>query len=151
MVIKVTAKGIKPLKRKLNAIDLAVDSNVIVKASADLLLRRIKERFLREVDDNNEPWAPLKDPRARAGKSTRNPGGARAGGILRDTDALFKSLRVGLFGNGVAKISSDIPYAVYHQKGIGVPERRFLGCNAEDSIAIKHLILTRIEKAKKSG
>lgn len=111
---------------------------------AKILVARIRDRFLREVDPDSNPWIP-----SRAGLIRKSKGG---GGTLYDTGRLFNSIRIGPVDEGVTTIFTDVPYAAIHQKGSGkIPARPFLGFSKEDVDTSKQIIdfiIARISKAK---
>lgn len=96
-------------------------------------------------------WAPLTPAtiRRRRGQGTPEP--------LRDTGVLMTSLAP--LGADVFRLTplsveagTNVPYAGYHQLGIGVPARPFLMLQPEDEETILNIALEEVKnKAKESG
>lgn len=109
----------------------------------DLLLRRIKDRFERQVDPDGRPW-----PRAAAStlKRKTNPKLLQRSGTLLRSIAIIRVNNRGLavatgagFRIGVTDPEAA-RYGRFHQFGIGVPQRRFLGIGELDRKAVDSLL-----------
>jgi phage gpG-like protein len=143
-------RGATRLKRRLDTIrkaarEVVTDQDGGIKS---LLIRRNLERFDRAVNPDEIPWEPLDDStvRRKAGK-----GFAKPNQPLFATGTLRKSIGVIRGGSAVIAVSSgagfrigianqEADYGRFHQLGIGVPERKFLGINAKDVKAVDSLL-----------
>lgn len=148
--------GAKALRRRINTIQAGLPLLVSRDRMSAFLLRRIKERFLKEQSPDGTRWARL-SPNTKPGLS-----------ILRSTSALYNNIDVldgaGGFGSatgagfriGVKNASSQQPgrrrtdnpavYGRYHNLGIGVKRRRFLGVGRLDIKAVDSLLRRELHK-----
>lgn len=115
------------------------ESDFVLKQASSVLLNRIRNRFLREVDPIEQPWVPSK-----AGIARRATGGT---GTLFDTGILFRSIQLAGINGNEAKISTDVPYAKYHNSGIGQVQRIFMGINENDALVVERVLQRLIDKA----
>ena len=107
------------------------------------LLRSHDERWLREVDADDAPWAKLKKA-TLARKKKKRP---NAGKLVFDDH--LQRLTVQTFAAGVA-IGSSEKYAATHQFGApdrGIKARPFLGVSDEDREEINALAADYLVKA----
>lgn len=101
-----------------------VDTNLILDTAGAVLLNRIRTRYLAETDPDGVPWIPSK-----AGLRRRLIGGT---GTLFETGTMFHSIQLHKVNDTERSISTDVPYAGYHQNGKGQVKRVFLGFSSED-------------------
>jgi len=135
-------RGAARLRQRLQRIRVGAAAILVGNDLAETLLRRIKARFLAQVDPDYQPWAPL------AARTQRYRG--RAKGILYASGRLYGSLGIirgrhqGLLttNTGVgARIGVRDPeiarYGRAHQFGTThLPARRFLGVGARDVASV---------------
>lgn len=131
--------GLNGLYKSLDAMDPAIKPGQILDEAGALLLSRIRQRFLAEVDPNGKPWFPSN---AAIWRKKRGYGG----GTLFDTGRLFHSIQLHKVGDD-REISTDVPYAPDHNFGIGQVLRPFMGYSAEDVDLMERLIVLRIQQA----
>lgn len=151
-MISITVSGQDEVEEFLAGIEDALEVESILDQGAALLLARIRERFLAQVDPDGKPWIPSFSARIRAFTG-------RGGGTLFDTGRLFHSIQVYHEGKNTRSIGTDVPYAKDHQLGLkpgqpsssgrifkhGLPARRFLGFNEEDVDVVTGMVVKRIE------
>lgn len=135
-MITVTVTGITELRKKLKALQTALDVQDILDESEAILLNRIRTRFLAEQDPDGLSWkrsqAAIKENRA----------------TLFKTGTLFHSIQAFKIGRNGRGIGTDVPYAKYHQFGTPtLPIRAFLGMSAEDLSIIELRVVQRITEA----
>lgn len=111
------------------------------KRAAILLDRWVQKNFQTE-GGGWEPFAVYK-PQGRRGRWISRSGGRpgyldTSAKLLRDTGALRLSFRP-FATRKDAGIGSELDYAEFHEKGIGVPMRRMLPVNADVQGALKDL------------
>lgn len=119
-----------------------------------LLLRRHKDRFNRQVDPDERPWAKSSEETL---KRKRRGSGKRK--VLHDTERLKRGLalirgRAALAINTGAEVRIGIKdgvaaaYGRYHQRGEGGQiQRRFLGIGRGDVRAVDLLLKSAIIRA----
>lgn len=145
--ILVSAATTRSLSRKLNNLRGRAATAAEGDAAQRRLLKRVKDRFLREVDERGIPWPGL-SPYTQKRKGIMGDGQ-----ILVDTGALYKSIRVekGAGGPGTVRVNtgagfrivaggSEAPYAPVHQFGSeDIPQRKFLGVSKQDVRSLTRL------------
>jgi phage gpG-like protein len=142
VAVKVTVNN--TVTKLLGSLSEAFDPRKVLEEAGALLLDRIRARFLREVDPDEEPWPP-----SEAAIKRRKQGGT---GTLFDTGDLFRSIQltevVGDSEYAEMQIFSDTPYGIFHQQGTSIlPVRRFMGVSDADSQLVEKLINKRIKEA----
>jgi phage gpG-like protein len=125
--------------RVFKALADITESDFVLKQASSVLLNRIRNRFLREVDPSEYPWVPSK-----AGIARRATGGT---GTLFDTGRLFRSIQQAEINGNETRITTDVPYAKYHQNGIGQVQRIFMGINENDALVVERVLQRLIDKA----
>lgn len=130
------------LEAKIKELQAKIDVKGILDEAGAALLNRQRERFLRQVDPDEVPWWPSE----AAAKRKRT---GRDGGTLFDTGNLFHSIQLHETGDDSRAISTDVPYAPYHQFGTKQPHslRPFLGFNEEDQNVFEMIVETRLKEA----
>lgn len=123
---------------KLKVLAELTDPTFVVQQASALVLNRIRSRFLREVDPAENPWPPSKAAIAR-----RASGGT---GTLFDTGRLFRSIQLASLQGNEARIGTDVPYAKYHQLGIGQVQRQFLGISDGDARLVERVLQRMINQ-----
>lgn len=154
--LKGHAKATQSLKRKLTALGVSTRRVFGQKELEQRTLKRVKRRYLQEVDPDGKPWTPLHP-------STRKRHGiAGPSQILIDSGNMYKDIQVirGTTANGPGTVKVNtgagfrigVPntkYAALHQYGSeDVPARPFIGLNRAD---VKSLIamIGRMLKGKR--
>lgn len=154
-VVKVKVVKHKSLRAKLayvgNAYLIAKNSDVL----ADLLIRRIKRRFVQGVDANGTPWEPYSDGTRPSAK-----------GMLRNTETLLNSIQrvsnnsptvsfntgAGFRISALAKNERDgVFYGIVHNLGSSdghVPQRNFMGVSSADNRAVVRKFKLMVDKGK---
>ena len=112
-----------------------VNTNEMLDAAGAMLLNRTRQRYLAELNPDKVPWLPSK-----AGLKRRLMGGT---GTLFKTGRLFHSIQLHKVSNNERSISTDVPYAKFHQWGI----RKFLGFNNEDQHMFTRVVETMLARA----
>lgn len=136
MILTVSIDNIDSLQSTLSKVSQALDVTEVLDEAEALLLNRIRDRFLHQVDSNNVPWKPSKRV-IKVGGST-----------LFLSGTLFHSIQAFTKGPDYRSIGTDVSYGKYHQYGMGSnPTREFLGVNGEDANLIEKRILQRVMEA----
>jgi phage virion morphogenesis protein len=139
--VRIRAEGFPEIKRKLDKLNLATDSEEALDAAGAYLLNQIKTRFLRQEATDGSTW-PVSQGSIFRKKSGRD------GGTLFDKGKLFESIELRRGGPGVRIIGTDVSYAPDHQFGLnGNPKREFLGISNEDEAGVANIIEQRIKVA----
>jgi hypothetical protein len=139
--VKLEAKviGAKGLRAKLQRIQAGLPTVAAGASMGEYLVRRIKERFLREEAPSGARWAPL-SPETRKGpgilrysetmyKAIGVIGGTNEGSFALNTGAGF---RIGVRGSG-GDDSNPAVYGRFHQYGTKkMKARPFLGLSRAD-------------------
>jgi phage gpG-like protein len=107
--------------------------------AAAVLLNRQRTRYRDQIDPNLVPWIPSK-----ASLRRRLLGGT---GTLWKTGRLFHSIQLHRVGENDRAISTDVPYARFHQTGQGVTMRMFLGFNADDQSMFERVVNNEVKNA----
>jgi phage virion morphogenesis protein len=124
--ITLTIDGLTGIKKATSRLEKGFDLEEIIEDAGALLLNRVKTRFLAQEAPDGEKW-PVSDAARKREKS------GRGGGTLYDTGRLWLSIQEYRTKGGAAtRIGTDVPYAVYHQNGVGQLKREFLGFSDED-------------------
>jgi phage gpG-like protein len=121
---------------------LAVTPEVLFEETHAILLNRIRTRFRDGTDPHGIPWVESMAAKKRKSLGIGNK-------TLFDTGRLFHSIQAYKNKTGYA-IGTNVPYAVYHQRGEGQVTRVFLGFSSDDSDIIKSLLLRVIQRRKKT-
>lgn len=150
--------GARKLGRRIQTIRKNLSLPALIPEIGDLLYKRTMDRFRREVDPNENPWAPLAES-TLARKEAEGFGDEQKlvrKGYLRDAiqiirggiaDATFVNtgagLRIGITDPGVAE------YAKVQRRGIPgrMPAREFLGIGRLDVKAVDSLLRRRAKQA----
>lgn len=151
-------RGAEKLSQRIATIRQNYKLPAMVDEIGDLLLKRTKERFNREVDPDGAPWAPLTE------ETLRRKGrlGFADKGKLKRTEALYNAIRKIRGGAGTTfsntgagvRIGVDdpkvVPYATVQNNGNGrIPARRFLGIGALDVKAVDSYMRRQAAKMEK--
>lgn len=123
---------------RVTAIDRDYEEEDIIQGAAELALSRVLSRFRKEVDPDGRPWVP-----SAAAIREHRP-------TLQDTLRLYRSIRIYPGDDSESRNieTRGVPYAVKHQNGIGVIQRRFMGFDqaGEDERAIVEYIEGRVNQ-----
>ena len=139
--VQIIAKGFQDIKRKLDRLELATNTEEVLDVAGAFLLNQIKTRFLRQEATDGSIWPESKGSIFRA-KSGRD------GGTLFESGRLFESIVLSRGGPGIRIIGTDVEYAPKHQFGLeGNPKREFLGISPEDELGDRNIIEARIKVA----
>lgn len=150
-VIKDTpfVRGAQKLGRRIQTIRDNLKLPVMVDEITTLLLRRMLDRFDKEVDPQGNKWIPLAqstlERKARGGwgnenilvrtHDMRNAIQRIRGGLGSTFLNTGAGARIGIQNPAIAK------YAKFHRKGTAImPKRQFLGLNALDVKAVDSLL-----------
>lgn len=147
--------GTREVMRKIRAMRDAALAVADDAALENLLVGRVRGRFVQGVDPSGEPWPGLMESTI-ARKQRRHKG--EPDRLLRDTERLYASLQIvrgshaGLFagatGSGFRIGITDARAAVYgriHNYGLGgQAKRQFLGLGATDIISVRNFINRRL-------
>lgn len=125
------------LANQLRARSRSLASGVAVDALREraiaLLQADILSNFEESHDPDGVPWLPLKKPRADGSKKPL----VRTG-KLRDSFLLLKSNARTSGSLSTLLLRSDVPYAIFHQRGTRhIPKRRFIGIGKRVKIKLK--------------
>lgn len=160
-MIKGRVLGSSQVRAKLNAAREAIPEALSRERLGAFLLRRMKERFVRGVDPDGQPWRPLSPNTRRGVGPLRKTGnllqsikiieGNDRGGFATATGAGF---RIGITSikyksksdTGRSRVEDTAKYGPLHQLGIGVPKRRILGLGATDKKAVADLVRRELRK-----
>lgn len=135
--------GIKHVIDLLDGTQIPDQVERAVEESSALILNRIRTRFLKQVDPQEQPWIP-------SAASFRRAKQGRGGGTLFDTGRLFHSIQLYKTAPFEIHIGTDVPYGPNHQYGtIKLPQREFLGFSPKDRDLALNVFLKRIEGAFK--
>jgi phage gpG-like protein len=122
-------------------------SEVFDQASV-VLLNRIRGRFMNTTAPDGSIWPVSKGAIKRASAQGQNVGGRnyKDGKTLFMSGALFHSIEPVRYTALKRAIKSDVPYASYHNEGVGEKQRVFLGWNQEDADILMLLVKQRIQE-----
>lgn len=142
--------GAAALNRRLRRIREGVNATLLNdREITEFLVDRNRRRFREGVDPDGIRWTPLKKGTLRRKKWD---GVAQANRPLYRTGLLYRSIGVlsrkrgefGIAAVGTYRLGVRDPkaaaYGAYHQFGIGVPQRRFLGISALDIKAVDSML-----------
>lgn len=151
-MLTATATSVEELIATLFAIEKSLDTVEILDEAQALLLNRIRDRFLREVDPDNEPWpVSFSAIIRRAGGYTYKKGRRYTGtGTLFESGELFHSIQAYAIGPTESAIGTDVSYAKQVQEGDGgiMLPRMFLAFNEkEDLFLLERLVIKRLEES----
>jgi phage gpG-like protein len=147
-MINVLVRGLPQFEAIIAKLNIALDSTEILDEAGALLLNRIRTRFLAETDPDGVPWKPSKAAMKRRSGGYKRKGIFYSGtGTLFESGRLFRSIQLWGDGDKSRKISTDVPYAGYHNFGIGQEKRTFMGASEEDTLLCERLVVKRIKEA----
>lgn len=105
------------------------------------ILNRLRRTFLNETDPDGIAWEP-------SYAAFRRSFMGRGGGTLFDTGRLFHSIQLAASSKGERVIGTDVPYAPYHQNGVGnLPKRVFLSVSEEHINLARRIFTMRLNEA----
>lgn len=133
-MISIAVTGTQDVQQVLERVADPTLINDILDETAAFLLYKIRQRFLAQTDPDGKPWVPSYASILRKRKG-------RGGGTLFDTGRLFHSIQLYAEGPNSRLIGTDVPYAKYHQDGIGDMHRPFLGLAEDDVGPITQMVL----------
>ena len=120
----------------------------------NLLLRRVKARFMQGVDPNGQPWANLTQ---KTIETKRKKGYPRPEQILYATGRMYEAIQVISRGNaGIFAVSTGLGFrigiedadilerAYIHNYGYGIVQRRFLGISNDDFKSYQNYVRRRL-------
>jgi len=117
--------------------------------AADYMVRSTKNRIYRNLGDpDGEPWPELSDATAKR-KGHRRP--------LIDTGTLAETIQAihvtnsGFTIRAPARNKDGEMYGKFHQHGLGVPQRRFLGFSETNERRIEKILAEHIRRAIHGG
>jgi phage virion morphogenesis protein len=143
MRLSITVSSLEEIVQKLNGPNMEEAVRESVTEATALLLNRTRKRFLDQVSPDGSHWEPSYAAFKRSFMG-------RGGGALFDTGNLFHSIQLHSVSPTEGAISTDVPYAKYHQFGIGQEKREFLGFSAEDETLALNVFLKKIKEALES-
>ena len=112
-----------------------------VSEAGAIILNRIRKRFLAQESPDGVPWEP-------SFAAFKRSFSGRDGGTLFDTGTLFHSIQLFSVSPLEKAIATDVPYAPYHQYGVGkLPVREFLGFSDDDFALASAVLLKKIKEA----
>lgn len=142
-MLKFEVENLNQVYAYLDSVAQALDPVEVLDEAVAILLSRIRKRYLAEqMPDGKTKWKPSLAAQIRAAKG-------RGGGTLYDTGKLFNSIQEYADTETSRLIGTDVPYAKYHQTGLGDMYRPFMGANTEDEKLMAQLIIRRIQKVVK--
>lgn len=145
-----TVTGADKLKLRIATVRASLQLPKLVDEIGVLLLRRVKDRFVKGIDADYQPWTPLSPntikEKARLGYGDK--------GMLRRTDAMFNAIHIIRGSNAGAIVMNSgagvrigindpliLTRARTHQRGSRkVPARPFLGVGRLDIKAVDSLM-----------
>lgn len=119
---------------RLQSAEEGFKTDILLEIS-NFLLDRIQKRFLAEKSPDGTPWVPSRAA-IREGRRT-----------LYKSGRLFHSIAVEDRHGDAREISTDVPYAIKHQLGIGVIARPFMGVTSEDEKAAVEMVTKKVMEA----
>lgn len=143
--------GQQKISQRISKIREATGAFLFGNELKELLLRRTRDRFDRQVDPDGVPWTPLSlatlRRRARAGVKGRRilyqTGALREAIVLIQGSGFITATNTGA-GFRIGVQDPAVAYGRIHQNGIGVPRRQFLGIGKLDVVAVSALLRRRI-------
>jgi phage virion morphogenesis protein len=127
-----------------------------LRSIGEYMLGQTRDRFDSSTDPEGKAWKPLAESTIRAKERSRNRKQKRGAkrllkktranptDILKDTFLMRDSVVYQIEGRGQLAIGSPQRYAKFHQMGLGVPKRAFLGVSADDRKEIGLIILSHL-------
>lgn len=156
MAVYVT--GVQQVKRKLQALQGIVPSLLNREQLGDLLVRNMRKRFVDMTDPDGNKWAP-------SAPSTKNVQTLMRSRSLIKAIKVFNSapggryalatgagFRIGIasirhtYGNA-KRVNDTAQYGRYHQQGIGVTQRKFIGLSKADQRAVGDYVRRELRRA----
>jgi phage virion morphogenesis protein len=129
-----------------------------LRSIGEYMLLQTRNRFDSSTDPNGKAWKPLAESTIRAKERSRNRKQKRGAkrllkktranptDILKDVYLLRDTITYQIEGRGQLAIGSPQRYAKFHQMGLGVPRRAFLGVNRADRAEIASILADHIGK-----
>ncbi len=151
-MLSATVTSLEGLTTLLTRIEKSLDTTEILDEAQAMLLNRIRDRFLREVDPDEEPWpVSFSAIIRRSGGYTYKRGSKYTGtGTLFESGELFHSIQAHSVSDTESAIGTNVSYASTQQFGDGVftLPRVFLGFNKDlDLYLLEQLVIMRFEEA----
>ncbi len=138
-LLRMDVKGLADVQRALGRVKAVISEKNLLDTFGPAIAAQIVKRTDQGRDVEDRAFAPLK-----SGRASR----LRVTGQLHQAVAYSKSKRqifVKSTRRGRARIS-NAELAVVHQRGKGVPVRRFLGLSRQDVVALDTLTLAEVNK-----
>jgi hypothetical protein len=141
-------RGFPEMLQAISVMEKATQQKVeaVLDEGAAIILNRIRERFLKEIDVDSNPWVP-----SAAGLARRAKGGT---GTLFDSGDLWRSIQLHSSTPGERTIGAGVPYAKKIQEGGWhaydnpklplQPPRTFIGASADDVSMMQKLFAKRL-------
>lgn len=140
MQIVTNLQGALDIDAAVQKLEAVLDPVFILDQAAAIILNNTRKRFLAQVDPAGVAWIPSKAALRRAASGA-------GGGTLFNTGKLFHSIQLHTVGLLNREISTDVPYAIYHQAEDAHPRRQFLGIADSDLSVIEKFLLKKLEEA----
>jgi phage virion morphogenesis protein len=127
-----------------------------LRSIGEYMLGQTRNRFDSSTDPEGKAWKPLAASTIRAkerSRSRKQKRGAKRllkktranpSDILKDSFLLRDSITYQIESRGQLAIGSPQRYAKFHQLGLGVPKRAFLGVNQADKVEIATILAEHI-------
>lgn len=129
---KILTSGLRRLRRNLGRGGVPADiQREALDAAAELMLARVVSRFSTKTDAEGNPWPPSKYSSDLLVKT----------GNLRDS---IEMVRNNQFSRSIIQDEGKAPYGVFHEEGIGVAQRSFMGVSSEDESALSNAYESRL-------
>lgn len=155
-------RGAQKLGRRIASVKQALSVAVVVELAGPYMKRRTLERFDKEVDPDDNPWARLS--RSTVLRRKRKPGTRMKNGrpkILDDSGSMRAAIKAirgradgAVYTNTGAGVRigitdpKQLAKAFVHQRGWDrTPQRRFLGVGRKDTDAISAMLRRAAERA----
>lgn len=122
----------------------------ILDEALSILLNRVRQRFLSEVDPDGQSWIPsAAGLKRRSGGYTYRNGRKYTGtGTLFESGTLFHSIQAFRGEEPFSRvIKTDVPYAKHLQHGENEGPWIFLGFGGDDLTLFENLVLKRVKEA----
>lgn len=144
VAITVTETGLDTLVPSLERLSNLVSSASMLEEAANYMLRVTKERYLNTTDPDGREW-----PESFAAKRRKQQGRQVGpyGKTLYDTGTLYNSISLSKVSNFEYRIGTSVSYALEHNLGLGIVQRKFLGFGDEDIQHIDEIVARRIQEA----
>ena len=127
-----------------------------LRSIGEYMLLQTRNRFDTSTDPDGKAWKPLAASTIRAkerSRSRKQKRGAKRllkktranpSDILKDSFLLRDTITYQIESRGQLAIGSPQRYAKFHQMGLGVPKRAFLGVNQADKVEIATILAEHI-------